>query len=1670
MLVPIRRTSRSGECLFALFGMIFVTFATPCPGTSMTEPSRLTLERILHRWRHDSVMADFSMQRAQGTAFENLCLAFLEHDPVQALHYEDPQPYADWARPRGISATDTGIDLVAKIRGDDGWCAVQCKFLAENRPIARKEIDSFLADSARPEFTRRLIIDTTGRSWSKNAEDVLRVQTVPVSRIGLSELSESPIRWENFVDDGEVVRTPPKDLRPHQREALAAASTGLAGAGTRGKLIMACGTGKTFTSLRIAEDLVGVGQSVLYLVPSLALMSQTVREWAADATVPIRTFAVCSDAQVGRRQRRNDDLIDMDVLDLAFPATTDPARLAARISADAPHQMTVVFATYHSLPVIARAQREHGLPDFHLAICDEAHRTAGAIIAGEDQSHFVQIHDDDNVRTERRLYMTATPKVYAESARNRAGGLSAMLCSMEDGELYGPVLYEIGFGAAVEQDLLSDYKVLVLTVPENAAAHVARQTMAQSELKLDDAAKLVGCWRALAKADADEFTEGDRAPMRRAIAYCRSIDTSVLVQDLFGRVAQEYRGVVHDDEGVVLPAHQVEARHVDGTFNATARDERLAWLEAAPEAEDGCRVLTNARCLAEGVDVPALDAILFMHPRKSQIDVVQAVGRVMRKAPGKRMGYVVLPVVIPAGADPQAALDANQSFRVVWQVLNAIRSHDERFDAMINLLESGQTPQRLGIIALSGWAAPAASSPPSADIGGGPGPTSDDSDRPGTSQFDFVFDLPAAIRAKVVEKCGSRKYWEDWAHDVARIARAHTERIRAMVHADDASREVFSDFLKELHDDLNEGITEDDAIEMLAQHMVTGPVFQALHGGMNFVGDNPVSRGMQLMLDVLRPAGIESEAASLGDFYASVRRRAEAADSAEARQRIVVELYDRFFRGAFPKTTQQLGIVYTPVEVVDFILRSVNDVLEEEFGQSLASDGVHVLDPFTGTGTFITRMIQLGLIDPESLVRKYTAETPEIHANEIVLLAYYIAAVNIEAAFHEATGASAYSRFRGICLTDTFALHNGEDLIASILPENSDQRERQKSAPIRVIVSNPPWSVGQKSQNDNAQNQAYPALDRRIAQTYADASQAALLRNIYDSYIRAVRWASDRIGDSGVIGFVTAAGWLDGTAMDGMRKCLAREFSTLYVFHLRGDQRTQGERSRREAGKVFGSGSRAPVAISDLVKNPGAPHPGRIFFRDIGDYLSREDKLAELARLRSVRDISVQGGWSDIQPDEHGDWLNQRDSGFDGFLVLGTKDPSRHHESRLIRTFATGLVTGRDAWCSNASRVLLEQNVRSMISFYADELARFCELPPDARQASVLDMDGFVESDPTKISWTRSLKAYLGRQRSLQFSDGRTASTLYRPFMKQYVYFSRRLNESVSLLPQLFPHAGASNRIICVSGSGAGSVFSLLMTDLLPNFHLVGTSQCFPFWVYHHVDAEGSDLLTDDRDVDQHGYVRREAITDEALALFIDAYGDAVRKLDIFHYVYGLLHLPSYRERFANNLIKELPRIPLAVDRDHFEHLVCAGRDLGRLHVDFEEVELWPIEFAKGGWEPEGEVDPGTWFRVGKKMRHPGTGARKDRSRILYNERITVAGLHDEAYDYVVNGKSAIAWVMERQSVKTDKASGIVNDANRYAVETMGDPAYPLKLLARVIRVSVETQRIVASLPEPEWR
>ena len=1630
------------------------------------------LRQLLAQYRAAS-----KSEREKGTYFERLAVAFIKHDPGMAQEYEDAWLFSDWAKSHRLDGRDIGIDAVAKIRGEDSFCAIQCKFYREGHHIQKVDIDSFLSSSQTKHFSRGLIIETTGAAWSVNAEALL--DELNVTCLGLDRLEASPIDWEAWFQREEIKVAGPKALRPHQRDALAAVQAGLADA-DRGKLIMACGTGKTFTGLKIAEAMAGPGKVVLVLVPSLALMSQTIREWTIDAGVPLRSYAVCSDSQVGKRRRDKDDVAEVDLHDLDYPATTNAARLASKASHPAADRMTVVFSTYQSIQVISDAQKLHGFPEFDLIICDEAHRTTGATLAGEDESSFVKIHQQVFITGKKRLYMTATPRVFGEAVKSKASEVSAVLASMDDAALYGEELFVRGFGWAVENGLLTDYKVLVLAVDEGMVSGGVQSRLADgtSELKLDDATKIIGCYKALIKSGLREELAGDGLPMRRAIAFCKDIAASQLIRTEFQAVISEYLAS-DEGQGALGDAEALECqlRHVDGTMGAKERSAHLDWLKEE-HGDPAARILSNARCLSEGVDVPALDAILFMHPRKSQIDVVQSVGRVMRRAEGKQMGYVILPIGVPAGMTPEDALNDNERYRVVWQILNALRSHDERFDAQLNQADLGvDISGKIEVIAVSNKLPVRKDAvKPKADIGAGGAAGGDEGEGPGGGdstpkanafQNAFAFDeFSRAIMARIVKKCGRRDYWENWAGDIAKIASAHISRITALVAKPDTTeRAAFEAFLAEIRDDLNDSISEGEAIEMLAQHLITRPVFDALFEGYSFAQHNPVSMAMEAVLGALDEHRLDKEADSLQRFYDSVKRRAAGIDTADAKQKIIVELYDKFFRKAFPKMTERLGIVYTPVEVVDFIIHSVNEVLQSEFGQSLGSKGVHILDPFTGTGTFITRLLQSGLIKPEELEHKYRHE---IHANEIVLLAYYIAAINIEAAYHGVAGGD-YQPFEGICLTDTFQLYEQDrDLISDLMADNSNRRTRQKALDIRVIMGNPPYSVGQKSENDNADNLEYPKLDARIRSTYAKRSKATLAKGLYDSYIRAIRWASDRIGDAGVVAYVSNAGWLEANTADGLRLCLAEEFASIHVFHLRGNQRTSGERSRREGGKIFGSGSRTPVAIALLVKNPAVAQNGQIHFHDIGDYLTQSEKLAITARFGSIGGIARAKGWQTITPDEHGDWLGQRDNAFDAFMPIGNK---KGEGPKLFDNFSLGVASNRDAWCYNPSREAIVGNMSAMVRFYNAELTRFdaAHLKSD-RKARGKAVDRFIDTDPTKISWTHNIKEELAKGKPLAFDETVLTPSLYRPFTRQWLYYSRSFNERVYQMPRVFPDAVAANRVIMVKQRPTEGSHLALMVDCIPELQTDGGAQCFPRYLYDG-EAEPAD------DVPQDGLFaaapaakggRRDAISDVGLTHFQAAYpGEAITKDDLFHYVYGLLHSEDYRTRFADNLSKQLPRIPAVKQAADFRHFAEAGRKLGDLHCEFEAVEPFPVTIAEGDLRLATIPDPERFYRV-EKMKFGGKRPNADKSTVIYNSNITMTGIPLEAYNYVVNGKPALEWVMERQCVKTDKASGIVNDANRYAIETVGDPAYPLKLFQRIITVSLETMKIVRALPRLE--
>ena len=1599
-------------------------------------------------------------------------------------------------------------------KDDVSFTAIQCKFFGREQFIPKSQVDSFISDSDRDYFTDRIFV-YTGR-LSEHAQKELFNRPKPVHTVSRSDLEEANVDWSGFLKTNQVTITKRK-LRPYQKEALENVLEGFKHH-NRGKLIMACGTGKTFTSLKIAERQTNNNGLVLFLMPSLALLSQTLYDWKRQASAHMSAFAVCSDSKVGKSGDEDDFSSYMRPSDLNFPATTDAKSLANAVNAALARKelthaegMTVIFSTYQSLDVIHQAQTDYQLPALDLIICDEAHRTAGGYLvadrktvkkaatamtaqldaelektvepvsvpmegagapetktepakrgrkprarrgadsAVDDESNFTRIHDDDYIKGAKRLYMTATPKVYGEAAKQQESVGEAILYSMDDENVFGPVFSTLNFDRAVKLGCLVDYKVIIL---------VGDKSLLQTDEQLLDfsqyhAAKVIGTWKALNKYGVSTELAGDEQPMRRAVGFAQLIDStgkydkagSKQFTKYFNNTVEHYREHIKElslsdpngrasEEFAYLNDHNLvcDCQHIDGSMDAITKGQLLDWLRTDPE-ENHCKILFNVRCLSEGVDVPALDAVVFLSPRKSQVDVVQTVGRVMRTAPGKTRGYVIIPVVTNDLEHPESIFDKNQSFDVVWQVLNALKSINP--DHVLVDGGTNKIDERIEVICVqkdevkgkrTGTRPPILHHPkPRVD------PTTDPTDpdnpkdpkHPGQGS---LFDLDKAIKVEetikstIIKKLGRRKEWQDWAEDVAKIC---TEQVTAINKLLDANKDPdfqaeFAKFCLDLNDSIGQHLDRDAIIEMLAQHIVIKPVLDELFRGFPFTEQNPIAKGLSDMLQKLDAEGLTKTNQDLRGFYQSVEFRMQNVTTVEDRQKVIVDLFDRFFKVAFPKQQDKLGIVYTPIEVVDFINHSVNDILKKEFGSCLGSQGVHIMDPFTGTGTFITRMMQSPeLIAPQELEHKYRHE---LHAQEILPLAYYVASINIESVYHDlmCKDAAHYERNHIVVLTDTFSeVEDKAHTITGSFGDNSELRDAVRALPLKVIIGNPPYSVGQDNANDDNQNEKYPALEQRIADTYVALGDKVNKNSLYDSYIKAFRWASDRLDNQGVVAFVSNAGWIDSVAASGMRRCLQQEYSSIYVYHLKGNQRTSGEQSRKEGGKIFGAGSRAPIAITILVKNPKAQEHGKIYFASVDDYLSREEKLGHLVELGSILNAQL----VEIIPDDYCDWINQRRDDFSQYITV---DGKRSPDLSIFSNFSLGIKTARDAWDYNSSKNVIENSLQLCITTFNSQVAEYNQNPSTFV---------FCE-DKTKIQWAGKKNKVLKGEFADKFKPDLIVNSLYRPFVQQFLYNDKEWIDGVYQMPNIFPTALLDNLIIAVSNKSNN--FSCLISSHLICYDCLDKCQCFPRYLYRKVSSSDSaadagglmaGLEFDAEPQGQiiNGYERVDAIRPEAVAHFKAAYPEEAAAIDVdavFYYIYGILHSPDYRETYANNLQKELPRIPRVATYAEFKAFEDAGRALAKLHVGYESVEPYAdctFSYAKG--------------------------------------------ISSDNMDYrVVNKKSALDWIVERCGVSVDKASHIINDYNDYAKE-MGDERYILNLILRVITVSLETVKIVKSLP-----
>ncbi|WQY48750.1 DEAD/DEAH box helicase [Helicobacter pylori] len=1553
--------------------------------------------------------------RHKGSLFEKVSKRFLiEHD--SANEYESIDLWSDW-KLRGNKG-DRGIDMVITTTSKE-YIAVQCKYHQDS--VSLNDISTFLsqlqAGVGEVRFKKGIIISTSHLTRAA-LEEIEQIRSAGMG-IDIDEITEedfiySRIDWEKLdpmQTQDELPLCDKKKPRSHQTEAINATKEYFSSPkNTRGKLIMACGTGKTYTSLKIMEAL--DPKIMLFLAPSIALLSQTFREYAQEKSEPFYASIVCSDDKVGQSKNEDNDDIKFSELPIK-PSTRLEDILSVYEKAQKENKRFIIFSTYQSALRIKEAQ-EAGLNEIDLIICDEAHRTVGAMYSSnerDDKNAFTFIHSDKNIKAKKRLYMTATPKVYSESSKAKAKEKDNAIYSMDDAEVFGEEIYTLNFSKAIALDLLADYKVIILAVRKENLSGVTNSVNKKiSQLKAEGTkldkklinnefvCKIVGTHKGLAKQDLivlDEENKEDHnlqnqydtALSQRAINFCKSINTSKNIKDSFETIMECY------DEELKKKSFKnlkIKIDHIDGTMNCKDRLEKLENLNTFQP--NTCKVLSNARCLSEGVDVPALDSIIFFDGKSAMVDIIQAVGRVMRKAKRKKRGYIILPIALEESEikNLDEAVN-NTNFKNIWKVIKALRSHDP------SLVDEATFKEKIKIFG------------------------SDDAKNPDDEKtlFDAILlqDLADAVYNVMPTKLGDRNYWENFTKKTGNIARTLNNRLKIIF---EKNPEFFHNFLDSLRENIHQNIREDEALDMITSHIITKPIFDAIFGD-NI--QNPIAKALDKMVLKLSTLGLEGETKDLKNLYESVKTEATHAKSQKSQQELIKNLYNTFFKEAFKKQSEKLGIVYTPIEVVDFILRATNGILKKHFNTDFNDKNITIFDPFTGTGSFIARLLskENALISDEALKEKFQKN---LFAFDIVLLSYYIALINITQAAQNRDGS--LKNFKNIALTDSLDFYeekNDKGVFAFFedLRENKEIKDTIEKQNIRVIIGNPPYSAGAKSENDNNQNLSHPKLEKLVYEKYGKNSTAKAGKTTRDTLIQSMRMASDLLKDKGVVGFVVNGSFIDSKSADGFRKCVAQEFAHLYVLNLRGNQRTSGEVSKKEGGKIFDSGSRATIAIVFFVKDKSVQNSA-IHYYEVEDYLKREAKLNLLAGFENLESVP----FKEITPNDKGDWINQRNDDFEKLIPL-KRDPKLKIFDTIFDLNSSGVATNRDPWVYNFSPNALKQSVQTCIETYNADLKRFNERFREAFKQRTKGVksdklhkqlnDREITTDKTKISWVQNLKTQLIKGKKLDdFSQEKISVSLYRPFNKQYFYYERELAWSFYSMKKIFPDKGTHN-VVINTGVGNGKIFSALVSDFISDCSLISPNQAYP--LYHYDDLGN----------------RHYAISGYALNLFRRHYGDnLIAEEEIFYYIYAILHHKGYLEKYKNSLAKEAPRIALSED---FKELSVLGKQLAELHLNYESGEMHTsVKYTTlMNAEVEGYYDV-------VKMTKKGDS-------IIYNQNIAITEIPQKAFEYVINGKSAIDWVIERYQKTKDKDSLIENNPNDYA-----GGKYVFELLCRVIKLS----------------
>ncbi len=1466
--------------------------------------------------------------------------------------------WPEWASQKGLPLQDTGIDLVAEKDGE--LYAVQCKNWS--KAVYWRDVGTFVGSLLRKDinFKGGYLVAT---SISKEVEREIKRLGKEIIPVSVDDINEYLDQAKALLEGRPLIKER-KQLRPYQEQAIQSVLEGFK-SHDRGKLIMPPGTGKTLIALRIAESF-GEGKLILFLCPSIALLDQSIKAWFRDSELPIHAYAVVSDRGVGK-----DDELNIRSF-LSFPATTSAEELISRFRLEE-DKLNVIFATYQSLDVIKEAQQK-GLPEFDLIICDEAHRTAG--VSKREETNFKLVHTNEHIKGKKRLYMTATPKVFDVDREERERIEEEHLVKifdMSDEAIFGPTFFEYSFRKAIEEGYLSPYRIVVMTVDKKEVQEkLYEYLMSQDSLSIDDTTKLVG----LGKLIKGEVLNEDGTPLnlsiKRGIVFVNRVSKSK-------QVAEDFEAVFREYFGTQSPA---EIQHIDGNMSVSEKRERIKWLRQGGEKS---HILTNAKVLTEGIDVPALDFVAFFDPKESVVDIIQALGRVVRKAQNKEFGLVFIPLVVSTDTENIDEQIERTSYKTLWQVLNAVASLDSAFQSQIRviLIEDGNRtreidPNRDNVIVL---------------------------DR-GNTQTSLFEPIRKYLSTKIVRsfRLGSI-FLRDWAQETAKTAQDLKDHVQIALEKDPAFRQKFEELRKALTTLLNESISDQDVLNLIVQYILTKPIFDAV-----FEHKSQVDEILDSIFEYFKHF-LQNNIRELDKVYEQVQAKASGLRDEEERQDFLRHLYTNFFSVAFKETTDEVGIAYTPVPLVSFIVKFVNYLTQKHFGKSLDDEGVVILEPFAGMGTFISIAIRNENMDPQKLEEKLKRK--EIWANEILLLPYMAMVKNIESTIARRTGK--HLPFETALWTDSFSLmeklyEKQSPKLPMIIPEKfKELLNAQLKAKVNVIISNPPWRVGRENENVGRRNVEYRNLRMRIGQTYAKYAKQLGTTNVnklYDTYIQALRMASDRI-EEGVIGFVLNNGWLKGLSGRGVRKALSEEFAEVYVYDLKGDARTSGDEWRRQGDKIFDNQSRAGVCLLFLVKRKDKKGLAKIHYKAVRDYATKEEKFAE---LREWEDKPEQIPWQEITPNQKHDWIDQGEEEFESFVKLG--DKKNRNDIKVFNEYSSGLNTSRETYVYNFSREELKKHMERLISTFNEHLERVW-----AGEINEDNVEEKIERDQRKIKWDDTLRNWLFRLGEKQkFKEERVFPAFYRPFIPMQVYFDKVFNAGTYRLPSIFPTPDAENLAIVSSSVGKGRVFDVFIATKIVDvsFH---TTSVFLFPLYTYIEVKTL-----------YGTVSQKQynITDQTLKLFRSALNDPnITKEDIFYYVFGVLSTPSYVERFRNNLSKELPRVPIL---DSFKEISKLGRELAELQLAYQRY-VWAVVMKEEKEDlPEYSNLTITADENALKEYVERVRLDKENREITINGKVKVQGIPEFAFECKVGKYPPIRWVSEYLVKKEDKETGIVWD------------------------------------------